>query len=276
MNKVTRGFKKVTGKVAKNSPLLLTVAGVLGLGATAYLSYKAAGKVEKVLDDMEESQETDTPMMKRDLILGIGKAVVLPATVGTASICSIAMSYFIMNNRVMNLTASLTTALGEQVYYRAKYLSENGDEKTKEFFTPAHDETVTVTDENGNEKEEAHTISDDIDSLWGAWFTQSDEYLADDHNYNLAYIESKEELIQNKLFRNGYVVLNDVRDALGLSRTRAAATVGFTTEDLFTLDTKTVMDYNHETGVDEPKIWVSWPKPRNVVDQIDYNGRYGK
>ena len=56
--KATRVIKKAEKLAAKHSPLALTVTGVIGLGATAYLAYKSAHKIEAITDDLEERQRT--------------------------------------------------------------------------------------------------------------------------------------------------------------------------------------------------------------------------
>lgn len=271
---VTRAFSKATKVVVAKSPLVLTVAGVVGLTATAVLAYKAAPKIEAVLDHAEQKEQGETPMSKREIVFELGKAVALPAVVGAASVCAVSLSYFIMNNRVKNLSSALSTVVAEAAYYRQKYVKENGEEKAKEFFTPTHEEKVMVKGKNGKEKEEVHQVTDKIDSIWGAWFTDSSEYCKDDHGYNLAYIAAKEEIIQNKLFRNGYVVLNDIFDNLGLPRTRMGNTLGFSTEDTFTLEAKTVWEWDDEMQQDIQKIWLSWGTPREVTELIDFEGRY--
>ena len=43
---VVKGLNNINNVVGKHSPLILTAAGVVGVGATAVFSYKAAKKME--------------------------------------------------------------------------------------------------------------------------------------------------------------------------------------------------------------------------------------
>ena len=54
--KIVRGLNNISHAVGKHSPLILTAAGVVGLGATAVFSYKAAKKMEVVVEEMEEAR----------------------------------------------------------------------------------------------------------------------------------------------------------------------------------------------------------------------------
>ena len=56
LKQVVLGLNTVSKTVAKNSPVLLTVGGVVGLGATAYFSYKSAKKVETIVENIEDKR----------------------------------------------------------------------------------------------------------------------------------------------------------------------------------------------------------------------------
>lgn len=266
MQKARLGLSKSGRVLAKNSPLILTGLGIVGLGATAVLAYRSAKKVETIMDDIEESEEVD----KKSMVINISKAVALPAFVGLASVTALGASYYIMNNRVLNLSAALSSAVAEHEYYRRKYAEENGEEKAAEFDTRVHEEIKKVVDKNGKEKEKKQKVKDTKDSLYGEWFDKSSEYASDDFSYNQEYIRSVEGHIQNMLFRRGYVLMNEVRDALGFERNRAGALVGYSSTDNFFLGQQIVQITDEETGELRPEIYVKFPKAHYIYDTIDY------
>ena len=306
--KIKSLFAKTTKVIAKNAPLGLTVAGVLGLGATAYLSFKSAKRLEEITDDLEnkraikedkEAMETkihdegidslsdqdksyweevkdhDVEVNRAVVIRNVAGAFAAPAITGTLSICAITLSYMLMNNRVKGLASALATASAESYYYHKKYENQYGQEEAKRFYTPTTETNQIVDDENGKQVK-AVKKSEGTGDLYGEWFDKSENYAADDHTYNKAFITSVEEKMSNKLFRKGYLVLNDLKDSLGFERDRSGAVVGWTAGDSWHLDVKTVMVANEETGEHEPQIYIHWPAPKYIYDNIEYEGRYSE
>jgi len=308
--KATRGLKKAEKLAAKHSPLALTVTGVIGLGATAYLAYKSAHKIEAITDDIEERQHTAErmddiieeieaahkmdpmdvdvdhlheirseledlesdfkPVDRRETIYRLGKAIAAPVATGVLSVCAIALSYYIQNNRILNLAASLATATAENAFFEKKYRETYGDEKYEEFAAPTQEEEI---EQNGKSKKVKVQVKKDGN---GRWFSESNEYASDDHDYNRQFIRTVEDRMQDKLFRNGYLVLNDVLDQLGFERSRAGALAGWSVENDFKLSQLVSNITDPETGEMKAQIYISWPKPRYIYDDVSYSGRYGE
>ena len=111
-----------------------------------------------------------------------------------------------------------------------------------------------------------------MDKTIGQWYDESIEYVSDDHTYNMAYIDSVDEQLQTILFARGSLMLNEVREALGLERIRAGALLGWTTQDNFSLDK--VVTMIEDEGTLKEQIWVTWTRPRYVYDEVEFNGRY--
>ena len=138
--KIKSLFEKITKVIAKNAPLGLTVAGVLGLGATAYLSFKSAKRFEEITDDLEnkraikedkeameikihdegidslsdqdksyweEVKDQEVEVNRAVVIRNVAGAVAAPVLTGTLSICAITLNYMLMNNRVKGLVSVL-------------------------------------------------------------------------------------------------------------------------------------------------------------------------
>ena len=300
--KVVRGLNNVTHIVGKHSPLILTGVGVLGLGATAVFSYKAAKKVEVIVTDIEESNnaieernmlleasntralevseqdslnwlcENTVEMDRMEIAKRLLGATALPIVTGVTSIAAIILSYKIQTNRIGALAATLATATAEKVFYEKKFRKEFGDEKADHFYQPTEVTKTTVTDDEGNESTLVEDIKADTHTLHGVWFDRSTEYASDDHTYNIRFIRSKEENLSNKLFSAGWLRMNEVFDALGLPRTRAGELFGWSVggEHTFFLEPEVTYIQDPITGEMNPQIYVKWNTPQYIYDEVEY------
>lgn len=268
--KLTRTFGNVSRTVGKHSPLILTVAGVVGLGATAVFSYKASKKVEVIVDEMEEIQEAGLEFDRVDIGKKVIGAVALPVVTGALSITAIGLSYHIQNNRLGALAAALATSTAEQVFFKAKYEKEHGKEAAQQFYQPTEQVTRTIKNDDGKETDIVEDLRKEIPSTHGAWFDKSTEYASDDHAYNMQFIRTIEDSVQLKMFGTGWLRMNELFDRLGLERTRAGELLGWSAADDFNLDTIVTNTYNDATGEFEPQIYIKWSQPKYIYDNVDY------
>jgi len=300
--KLTRSLGALKHGAQKNSPLILTILGVIGLGATAYLTYKSHDKLKAITDDLEgrrvteeritelqngedlepeEQQELETlqkdfkPIKRTEVVRDVAGAVAAPVLTGSLSVCAIALSYYIMNNRVLNLAASLATATAQNAYYDKKFKEEFGEKKYDEFKAQTEETEMTTTDKNGKDKTKKVKVQTRDLNLDGQWFDSSTEYASDDNAYNDQFIASKTQILQDKLFRDGFLLLNQARDELGFDRTRDGALIGWSAADDFDIFEKYVRTTIPSTNQEVAVPYVSWTKPKYIYDQIDYKNVLG-
>lgn len=267
-------FNKVGMSIKKNSPAILTGAGIVGLGATAYLAYKSRDKVEAIVEEIEEKRFNEEEIDKVQVVRDLTEALYLPIVVGSLSVTSIFMSYRIQNNRIAVLSGALAAQQARNMYFENKYRKQHGDEAYSKFMAPTEQEESVEVDKKGKEKVTVQEIKKDIDQTIGQWFDESDEYTSDDHTYNLAYIDSVNDRMQTLLFQRGTLLLNEVREALGFERIRAGALLGWTTSDNFDIEKVVTMLGDEDKGERKEQIWVSWSRPRYIYDDVEFNGRY--
>lgn len=292
---LTQTMGKIGRTLSKNSPIILTVGGVVGLGTTAVLSYKAAKKVEVIVDDIEarrlieedfaalealesrttsqnlqlaEYRGTVVPIDRYEVARRLAGAVALPVATGLGSIILIALSYQIQNNRIVNLAAALATATAEKAFYDAKFKAQYGEAEYDKFHTPTVKENVTVM-KNGKEKVIETDVRKNLPSINGEWFDKSSEYASDDHDYNMQYIRSKEANLQHRMFRKGFLLQNEVLEALGFERTRQGALLGWSTATGFDITTS-VTNVVDENGEFVPQIYVRWTTPESMYQKVDF------
>ena len=270
LKQVVLGLNKVSKTVAKNSPVLLTVGGVVGLGATAYFSYKSAKKVETIVENIEDKRAHEIEVDRLEVVKDIAGAVALPVVVGIASVTCIALSYRIQNNRIVSLGAALATATAEQVYFERKFRRDYGEDEYRKFRTPVSRQMVKGVNEDGEEVEEEVVTKDEQASLTGIWFDKSSEYTRDDHDYNQEFIRQAEDKLQRKLFMKGTMLMNEMNDILGLPRTKFGGVMGWTAGSGFGLHRTVTVIKDPKTGEMRPEIYIQWTRPKNVFDTVEY------
>lgn len=294
--KFIQGLNKVAKGFSKNSPLILTVTGVIGIGATAVLAYKSRSRVEAIIEEVEETrkdeerinelidlqdrltdeeetelsylQENYVPVSKAVVIRDLAGAVALPVVTGVASLACVTLSWYIMNNRLLTVSGALATATAEHVYYKRKVADRFGEEVERELSTPVHKVEAEYTDEKGKKKTGEVNVKDTLESLEGRWFDESMEYTADDFSYNKAFVESVAEKLGVQFMNRGSLTLNQVYDALGFPRSRAGALMGWSGAG-FAIDTQVVHTLDKETGFLEPQLYVKWPRPHYIYDTME-------
>lgn len=294
--KFIQGLNKVAKGISKNSPLILTVTGVIGIGATAVLAYKSRSRVEAIIEEVEETrkdeecinelidlrdrfgedveselsylQENYVPVNKALVIRDLAGAVALPVITGVASLACVTLSWYIMNNRLLTVSGALATATAEHVYYKRKVADRFGEEVERELSTPVHKVEAEYTDEKGKKKTGEVNVKDTLESLEGRWFDESMEYTADDFSYNKAFVEAVAEKLGVQFMNRGSLTLNQVYDALGFPRSRAGALMGWSGAG-FAIDTQVVHTLDKETGFLEPQLYVKWPRPHYIYDTME-------
>lgn len=308
MVKLHRAVSKVTFEVSKHSPLILTGLGIVGLGATAYYAYKSRDKINNIvthveikqdraarleeygdiianggtlskedskdlemLNDMESKGELDID--KALYIRDLAAAVALPITLGVLSATAIGGSYLIQNRRIAGLAGALATTTAEHKYLRDRMEKKYGKEEVERLET-VEEKEVTYTDSKGKEKTKKIDVQvpTPVGSMSGRWYADSNEYFADDHQYNLDNLRTVQRALEQKLFVNGFLRFNQVMDALGFDRIKGGEEFGWNSQTGFDMSFQTT---NFETTEDIiPQIYVRWTRPISIYHDVEYTGRY--
>lgn len=303
-NKVTRAISKGVQSTKKHSPLILAVVGGVGVVATAYFAYKAAPRVNEIVEDMErrrtiearylalsqipaprmtdeelkevyeldnhpEQWMVDRFQVTKDLI----GAVALPVTTAFVSLAAIGFSYKIMSGRVTALSTVVSALTAEKARQDSRLRTELDEETYKRITRPTETDTVEVKNEDGSTKIIEGEVKKSPKQLNGAFFSDSDEFVQDDLAYNLAWIKESEVKLDHLLGIRGFVLLNQVYDALRMERTKEGALMGWSVGDNFHLAVDQI-DTMDRFGEDYTELFVKWPQPHYIYDDVDYEGRY--
>ena len=255
--------------VSKNSPAIFTGLGIVGLGATAYFAYKSRDGVEEIVEGVEEAREQGNDINRFEVVKDLVGVLALPVTTGILSGACIITAHRIQNQRIGALSSALLAQQAKNLYFENKYKKEHGQEEYEKFITPTVEEEVV--DEDGEKT--TITKRGNLNDIHGSWFDKSSEYVSDDHTYNIATIEAANDKMQARLFQKGHLLLNEVRDALGLPRDPRGQLMGWSTADMFQIQ-RTVFNDTDEEGNIIPQIWVYWPAAKYIWNDVDLEGRY--
>ena len=160
-----------------------------------------------------------------------GPAVGL-AVAGTVAILA---GHSIMRKRAAALAAAYTALERSYAQYRKKVIDTYGkeiDEKFRKNIIGSQEVEVTTTDEDGNEKTSKETI-DIVDTSrdYTILFDATPKYQRNPYN-NRVFLKGFERMLNDQLYANGLLLLNDVYDQLGIPRTSDGAVVGWSAKDV--------------------------------------------
>lgn len=303
-SKFTQAMGKAGRTTKKHSPLILAVVGGVGVVATAYFAYKAAPRVNEIVEDLENKREiearylelnhTPAAQLTDELVeeaieldknrdaweidrFQVGKdllgAVALPVCTGIVSLAAIAFSYRIMSGRITALSGVVSALTYEKARQDERLKKELDAETYSRITRPTETVEKEVVDQDGNKKLIKGEAKVTETNLNGAFFSDSDEFVKDDITYNLRWIEESERKLDNRLSLTGFVMLNQVYDALGLERTKEGAIMGWSIGDNFKFGIDQI-DCMDRHGDFYTEIYVKWPAPRCIYEDVDYEGRY--
>jgi hypothetical protein len=232
--------------VQKQSPTILFAAGIVSVVGTVVLASKATLKVESVLDEHNETLEkiktvetadyTEDDRKQDTVVLYIQTAgkfckLYAPAVVtGIIGVACLTGSHYILTQRNAGLMAAYTALDKGFRAYRNRVREDLGEEKDREYRHGVQKgEYVEVDEETG--KEVSRTPVTRVAGepsiyakLWGQDYSQSWNRQPD---YNLVFLRSQQNYLNDLLKARGHVFLNEAYDQLGLPHTKEGAVVGW-------------------------------------------------
>lgn len=264
MSKVSLTVGKATLQLSKQSPHLLFGAGIVGFGATIYMSSKAVlnldseiDKIKSNFDDVrslkrlhneateaghgypkgheeyygEAQYRKDLTYISLDAVRKVAKLYAPTVIVGVATVACLTKSHSILSSRNTALMAAYSTLEKSYDLYRRRVISEYGEEKDREFRYPV--ETISVSEPNSNDYGIELTDSEMTKlriknlSSYARFFDELSSSWCRQPEYNLVFLRAQQNWANDKLRVRGHVFLNEVYDSLGIPRSRAGSVVGW-------------------------------------------------
>ena len=255
-------------KARKNSPTILVVGGVVGLGVTAILAAKATPKATKVVAEhkAQRTQIGDIPSKgavtkaeRKDVQVQVlelyyntsleltkvyGPCLVL----GTVSAASILYGHNILRGRHAATMAAYSGLVEQFSSYRGRVRQTLGEKAEREIFNGAHGEYVEDPNHPGEYKmEPVYPDGDLAPSSKHVWFDEKNPYFKKDPEVNMMHLNAVQMHMNQLLNVKGHLFLNEVKDALGMPRTSDGQILGWVfgagTGDDF-------IDFGHTTNTD--------------------------
>jgi hypothetical protein len=221
--------------IKKHSPTILTVCSVgATLGAvvtTATSTWKAKDVIEahnaEINDIHEELKEHDDPETRKKLAkkyiktgLDMTDLYLAPVILTGVSIASSIASNKISNSRIAALGASYT--LLKQMYdkYRERVKEKYGEEADQDIMMGAKEVEKEVVDKKGKVKkvkEKVYDINSAINNPYAILLGDGIESnLQGNHWYDIALLQSIEKRLTYDINANGYILMMDIANALGV------------------------------------------------------------
>lgn len=232
----------------KHSPQVLFYSGLALMGATVVTACRGTLKLEDALDDIKHDREdiksvaerhpdkyTERELAKLNYYVtakGLGRVakLYLPSiALGVAAVGCLTSSHNQLTRRNAGLSAALAATERALDSYRNRVREAYGEERELELYRGEKTEKVAVLDEDGNDTGKTKKVKvggghSQYARIWGRdTSTEWDPATA----YNIAKLQSVQELMTMRLNHTGHVFLNEVFDELGLDRTSEGAVVGW-------------------------------------------------
>lgn len=243
------GVSRVAGKAAftlrKYSPEILTTVGILGTVTAGVLAARATLNLEPIIDNAQakiEYAEEKTHSYTADqyssadhkkAMFGIylttagdiSKLYAPSIILGVASIGCIVGGHGVMQKRNVAAIAAYKGLEESFNKYRKRVIEEFGEEKDQEI-------VYGITKEKETDAEGVERIINIIDpehlSPEMKIFAPNNRNWEPSPDYNLNFLKAQENMANQRLRAHGFIILNDILDALGFDKTQAGAITGWT------------------------------------------------
>lgn len=197
--------KNLTNTMVKRSPEILTAIGIAGMITTAFLSAKCTPKAMKLVDLAEE--EKGEPLTKFETIKAGWKAYVPPMVTGTMSTVCLIGASSVNFRRNAALATAYTISETALMEYKDKVVESIGEKKEE-----------SIRDSIVKDRMDRHplgssevTITHRGDTLCFDAF--SGRYFKSD----IEKIRKSENELNRRMLQDGYIMLNDLYDEIGLN-----------------------------------------------------------
>lgn len=247
---------KTALKLKKHAPAIMTYTGVAGMVGTVVLASKATLNLEEHMDALDanllkiqeiraavedgheiesadgETVTFDETMASKAKMLcytksafGIAKLYAPATAVGVASLGLILGGHHVNNRRNVALMASYTALDKAFGKYRERVVEALGDDKESELRFPKS-VVETVDPETGKVTKSFGDLDLQV-SVYAQSFNEENQNWNPDLDQTNYFLKSQQNYANDRLKKRGYLMLNEVHEALGMPFTKAGQLVGW-------------------------------------------------
>lgn len=231
-------LKNIEKFAVDNSPVILTVIGVVGTVGTAVLAHKAATKAERIRQQEYDDRLAITGLTgfvkptRREMFDMTWKLYIPPVLSGAGTIGAIVMANRIGSKRAAAIAAAYTISEKAYTEYREKVVEKFGETKERNMREELAQDQV---DRNPMNERNVVVVGDGetlcCDLFSGRYFRSSTEDLRKAANE-----------INFLILHNGYASLTDFYNEIGIPRTDVSDEIGWNQDKLLELDISAVVN----------------------------------
>jgi hypothetical protein len=233
-------------KVQKHSPAIMFGVGVAGAVTSTVLACQATLQLEDVLEHFEKEKMAADEMLEsrperfdvkqhsktitalraqatRDIVKLYAPAVGL----GLISVALLTGAHVVLTKRNAGLTAAYIALDKGFKEYRERVVAELGDEKDREFRYGVETKEIVEEGEHGHEVRTIKRNAVHGKSIYARYYDDTNPHWSNYPADNKAFLMSQMAYANNRLNANGFLMLNDVYEALGLAKSSAGQIVGW-------------------------------------------------
>lgn len=225
----------------KNSPTILVVTGVVGLGATAVMAALATRKIDPILETHQKQRfEIEvTAADQHTLVDGrqvaklyiettyeLTKIYAPTLVVGTLSAVSVLHGHKILKGRHLATMAAYSGLMEQYQAYRARVAETIGNELERDIYSGAVGKWEEDPDRPGEAKLKAK-FADQPENYLRPFFDESNTNWTRDPMANYLFLKGVQSHMNRVFDLRGHLFLSEVYDALGIPRTRETIVAGW-------------------------------------------------
>lgn len=275
----------------KHSPAIMFGAGIIGVAGTVILACRATLKVDEVLNEAEKDRiqintrvgtnYSEKDRKKDNLYLSIQTMAQVtklyaPAVgLGVVSVGLLTGSHVTLSRRNVAITAAYKAVEESFEAYRDRIREDLGEEKEREYYRGVRTREIHDTKKGDVKQEKYINPGGGPTSRYAKFFDQNNVNWSPQPEYNLLFLRANQNYANEKLQSQGYILLNDVYDGLGMDRTKEGCVVGWVKGskdgddyvDFGVFDTK-ANDRFYDFVVGDEGIWLDFNVDGVVYDKI--------
>lgn len=228
-------------KLQKNSPTIMVVAGVVGLGATAVLAAKATRNIDPILNDhakkriaIAEDSQLEVRAEQKQLVklytnttFELGRLYAPTIVVGTLSASSVLYGHRILKGRHIATMAAYTGLMEQFQAYRMRVAETIGEELERDIHHGAVGKWEENPEHPGEYKLKPKYIDSEPSNYLRPFFDESNDNWTTDPTSNYLFLKGVQSHMNRVLDIKGHVFLFEVYDALGIPRTKETIVTGW-------------------------------------------------
>lgn len=233
-------------RTKKNSPAIMFGVGIAGAVTATVLACQATLKVDEILAEAEKDrmkideariafaeryktvdQDQDLHYVRVKTAVKIVKLYAPAIGVGLVSVSLLTGAHVVLTKRNAGLTAAYVALDRGFREYRERVVKEYGEDKDRELRYGTVAKEIVEEGEHGHEVRTIKRNAVHGKSIYACYYDEGNKHWSNHPWDNRVFLQSQQTWLNDRLRANGYVMLNDAYDCLGLPRTTPGAVVGW-------------------------------------------------